>query len=158
MGLIKIALGFLPGWGWLASLGASLVEMVGKVFGAAFRGLTVIFANPVTLVTVGMIAMAAFATGLVIGSKEGRQRVATMTKERDNAVLEAKGHFAQAMEARKAAEEAEARAQSQVAQFATVVAPTPPPKPRRVQQPTAKPSGPGRLCVPGLSAVGFGCD
>lgn len=158
MGLIKIALGFLPGWGWLASLGASLVEFVGKVFAAAFRGLTVIFANPVTLVAVGMIAMAAFATGLVMGSKEGRHRVATMTQERDNAVLEAKGNFAQAMAARKAAEEAEARAQSQVAQFATVVAPPPPPKPRRVQQPSNKPASPGRLCVPGLSAVGFGCD
>ena len=164
MGLIRLALGFLPGWGWVASVATAAVEIVGRVLGAAFQGLTVIFANPVTLVTVGFVAMAAFSTGLVMGSKEGRLRVASMTRERDDANRTAQQRLAEALAARQAAEDAEARRSADISS----VAPPPPaaaavrsgdgqPR-RRVQQPPAKPSAPRGLCVPGFPNVVFGCD
>ena len=54
----------LPGLGWLGGAASAVLAVVGSVIGAGFKGLTIIFANPITLVTVGMVSMATFGVGL----------------------------------------------------------------------------------------------
>jgi hypothetical protein len=108
----------LPGLGWLGGAASAVLSVVGSVIGAGFKGLTVIFANPITLVTVGMVAMATFAVGLQMGSSEGVRRVEKAEQERVIAYANAEQRAKEAMAAREAAEAAEAKltaVQSQLA-------------------------------------------
>ncbi len=99
----------LPGLGWLGGFASAVLAVVGSVIGAGFKGLTVIFANPVTLVTVGMVAMTTFAVGLKMGASEGLRRVEKAEAERVAAYATAEQRAKEAEEARKAAEAAEAK-------------------------------------------------
>jgi hypothetical protein len=99
----------LPGLGWLGGAASAMLAVVGSVIAAAFKGLTVMFANPVTLVTVGVVAMTTFAVGLQMGASEGVRRVEKAEQERVIAHANAEQRAREAMEARRAAEAAEAQ-------------------------------------------------
>ena len=99
----------LPGLGWIGGAASGALAVAGTVIGAAFKGLTVIFANPVTLVTVGAVAMTALATGLHMGSREGVRRVEKAEQERVAAYATAEQRAKEALAARQAAEAAEAK-------------------------------------------------
>ena len=118
----------LPGLGWLGGFASAVLAVVGSLVGAAFRGLTVIFANPVTLVTVGVVAMTTFAVGLTMGASEGVKRVRVAERERVIAYAKAEDRAREAQAARAAAEAAEA----QLAAVQPKLAPSKPsnPKPR----------------------------
>lgn len=108
----------LPGLGWLGGAASAVLAVVGSVLGAGFKGLTVMFANPVTLVTVGMVAMTTFGIGLKMGASEGLRRVEKAEQERVAAHATAQERAKEAMAARQAAEAAEAElaaVQSQLA-------------------------------------------
>ena len=115
----------LPGLGWLGGFASAMIAVVGSVIGAAFKGLTVIFANPVTLVTVGVVAMTTFAVGLQMGSSEGVKRVRVAEQERVIAYATAEQRAKEAQAARAAAEAAEA----QLAAVQPKLAPTKPSNP-----------------------------
>jgi hypothetical protein len=99
----------LPGLGWLGGAASAVLAVVASVVGAAFKGLTVMFANPVTLVTVGVVAMTTFALGLQMGASEGVRRVEKAEQERVIAHANAEQRAREAIEARRAAEAAEAQ-------------------------------------------------
>jgi hypothetical protein len=86
------------------------------------------FANPATLVTVGMVGMATFALGLQMGASEGVRRVNKAEEERVIAYATAEQRAKEAIAAREAAMAAEA----QLAAVQPKLAPTKPtpPKPR----------------------------
>ena len=119
----------LPGLGWLGGAASAVLAVVGSVIGAAFKGLTVMFANPVTLVTVGVVAMTTFALGLQMGASEGVRRVNKAEQERVIAYATAEQRAREALEARRAAEAAEAQLAAVQPQLAPTK-PSNPPKPR----------------------------
>lgn len=116
------ALQRVTGWlSWIPGIGAipGIVSAVlGLVLGAIrrfFEGLTVILSNPVTLVTVGAIAMVATAFGMKLGVewsdhrvRQAQGEVARVIAERNRAYADASAKAAEADAARRAAEEAEA--------------------------------------------------
>jgi hypothetical protein len=148
----------LPGLGWLGGFASAVLAVVGAVVGAAFKGLTVMFANPVTLVTVGVVSMTTFAVGLQMGASEGVRRVEKAEQERVIAYATAEQRASEALEARRAAEAAEA----QLAAVQPKLAPTKPsnPKPRSSGvQPKPKVGAvddrPWMFGVPAVSFPGF---
>lgn len=148
----------LPGLGWLGGAASAVLAVVGSVVGAAFKGLTVMFANPVTLVTVGVVAMTTFAIGLQWGASEGVRRVEIAEQERVIAHANAEQRAREAMEARKAAEAAEA----QLAAVQPLVAPSKPvPRKPRPDGVRAKPQSntdrdrPWMFGVPAVPFPGF---
>ncbi len=145
----------LPGLGWLGGLASGLLAVVGSVIGAGFKGLTVMFANPITLVTVGMVAMTTFAVGLKMGASEGVRRVEKAEQERVAAYATANERAKEALVAREAAEAAEAKLATVQSQLAPK--PSGPRKPRSggVQpKPKTEPDS-DRPWMPGLPAVGW---
>jgi len=138
----------LPGLGWLGGAASAVWGAVVAVIGAIVQGFVVILANPITLATVGFIALLTFSAGLEIGSREGRKRVRTAEIERTVAHEQAQKRAAEAAEARRIAEEAEEK----LAALETQPKPAAAPKPRSVRKPDAKPDR-DRPGVPSLQTI-----
>jgi len=145
----------LPGLGWLGGAASAMLAVVGSVMGAAFKGLTVIFQNPVTLVTVGMVSMAAFATGLHMGASEGVQRVRVAEQERVQAYATAEQRAREAIEARRAAEAAEAQLAAVQPQLAPTKRSNPKPRTSGVRAKPKDNADSDRPWMFGVPAVAF---
>jgi hypothetical protein len=146
----------LPGLGWLGGAASAVLAVVASVVGAAFKGLTVMFANPVTLVTVGVVAMTTFALGLQMGASEGVKRVAKAEQERVIAYATAEERAREALEARRAAEAAEAQLAAVQPQLAPTGKPSvPKPRPRGVQPKPKDDADRDRPWMFGVPAVEF---
>ena len=145
----------LPGLGWLGGAASAVLAVVGSVIGAAFKGLTVMFANPVTLVTVGVVSMTTFALGLQMGASEGVKRVAKAEQERVIAYATAEQRAREAMEARRAAEAAQAQLAADQPQLAPTKPSNPKPRPRGVQPKPKVNADSDRPWMFGVPAVSF---
>lgn len=159
LGVVRLfsVLKWVPGLGPVAGIASTALAVVRTVVAAAWDGLVIIFTNPVTLVVVGFVGMTAFAYGLKVGSAEGRSRVAVIEQERNAAHEEAKQRLAEALEARRRAEEAEEKLAADIPVVAPKSRPSVPRgRPERVR---AKPANTDRdrFCVPGFSPVFGGC-
>ena len=145
----------LPGLGWLGGAASAVLAVVGSVIGAGFKGLTIIFQNPITLVTVGMVAMTTFGVGLKMGASEGVRRVEKAEQERVAAYATANERAKEAMVARQAAEAAEAK----LATVQSKLAPTGGDKPRKPRpsgvQPKPKATVDDRPWMFGVPAVAW---
>jgi hypothetical protein len=145
----------LPGLGWLGGFASAVLAVVGSVVGAAFKGLTVMFANPVTLVTVGVVSMTTFAAGLQMGASEGVRRVEKAEQERVIAYATAEQRAKEAIAAREAAMAAEA----QLAAVQPKLAPTKPsnskPRPSGVRTKPKDDTDSSRPWMFGVPAVEF---
>ncbi len=143
----------LPGLGWLGGAASAVLAVVGSVIGAAFRGLTVMFANPITLVTVGMVAMTTFAVGLKVGASEGVRRVEKAEQERVAAYATANERAKEALAAREAAEAAEAKLATVQSQLAPKSSGSSKPRASGVRPKPKQEPDSNRPWMPGLPAV-----
>lgn len=156
LGVLKVLSLFkwAPALGPVAGLASTVLSVFASIARGAVKGATVILTNPVTLVTVGLIAMVTFAVGVEMGSREGRVRVAELQQQKEQANAAAEERLRSALTARKAAEEAEEERAAVVAPMAPQSRPAPRPRPRpeRVRD-QPEPTLADRFCVPGFSSL-----